>query len=124
WDNDADMMIRAQDAERVLGLQSQVEAAGHLFASNKLYGPTYKMYVKSAEMPKIMVELCSMHPHDIDVPGRGPETLWTYHPKMVEAVKTRIERIYGEDPTNEIARHRFNQRLKQAILIDNQYLES
>jgi phosphorylcholine metabolism protein LicD len=122
WDNDADMMIRAQDAERVLGLQEEFEASGYLFTSNKLFGPTYKMYVKSAETPKIMVELCSMHPHDVHVAGVGADILWTYHAKMVEAVKNRIERIYAEDPTNEIARHRYNQRLKNDILIDNQYL--
>lgn len=124
WDNDADMMIRAQDAELVLALQGRIEEAGYIFTSNKLYGPTYKMYVKSADTPKIMVELCSMHPHAIDVPGIGSDILWTYHPKMVETVAARVERIYKEDPTNEIAQHRYNQRKNNDILIDNQYLDS
>jgi hypothetical protein len=124
WDNDADMMIRAQDAERVLALKEEIEASGHLFTSNSLFGSSYKMYVKSAETPKIMVELCSMHPHDVQVPGVGADTLWTYHAKMLEAVKQRIDRVYAEDPTNELASHRYNQRLRNDLLIDNQYLSS
>lgn len=123
WDNDGDMMIRAQDAEKVLGLKAEIEAAGYLFDANKR-GPTYKMYIKSKEKPKIMVEVCSMHPHNVTLDDGTPETLWTYHPLMVEAVERRVNRIYETDKSNEIGAHRYHQRQKSKIYIDNQYLES
>lgn len=124
WDNDGDMMIRVDDADRVAALQAEIEQAGFLFAVNKKFGPGYKMYVKSKAMPKIMVEICSMYPQDITLDTDKSDTLWTYHPFMVEAVRKRVERIHETDPTNEIGLHRFTQRESNDILIDNQYLSS
>lgn len=124
WDNDGDIMIRIGQAEQVAALQTEIEQAGFLFASNSEFGPGYKMYVKSKVMPKIMVEICSMYPRTITVDGGKSDTLWTYHPIMVDRVKARVERMHKRDPTNEIGRHRFTQRQSNELLIDNQYLGS
>ena len=53
WDNDGDIMIRIGQAEQVAALQTEIEQAGFLFASNSEFGPGYKMYVKSKVMPKV-----------------------------------------------------------------------
>lgn len=123
WDNDADLMIRNEDMDRVAALRGEVEAAGHVFTENSTFGRGYKMYVKSAETPKIMVELCSMYRHPVTLEDGRSTGVWTYHPEMVKRVGARVERMHAADPDNEIGAHRFRQRQASDILIDNQYLD-
>ena len=120
WDNDADVLIPRRDTERVAALADEIAGAGYTYAENKMYGSGYKMYVKSAAMPDVMVEVTSMYPDPPDAPD-DPAALWSYHPKMQEAVRDRILKALERDPSNEVALHRYLLRQSPGAPTDNQY---
>jgi phosphorylcholine metabolism protein LicD/SAM-dependent methyltransferase len=123
WDNDCDVMIENSDVEKIAALQGEIAAAGYVYAEKVKYGRNYKMYIRSATMPKINVELTNLYPHEVDHPRHGRVKIWKYHPIMQEVVLKRIMAMAKRDPNDIIAAHRIAQRQADDILFDNQYLD-